>query len=152
MRGITAALNWAEYLKLEAAAKVAGLSVPAYGRALLGLEPWSSRRHVIQEREDGPRKRMALDRVKVTIMVTDQEWARLRAEAREARGLLAGGEEAQGLSLPQYLRARWGFRVRWTSKPNTYERDVEENDAIEILESLGLNPADFFPEGYLAPK
>ena len=150
MRGITVALNWAEYLKMEAAAKAAGLSVPAYGRSLVQLGPWTTRRHVIQERDDGQRRRMALDRVKATIMVTDEEWARLRAEAREARGVLPGGEEACGLSLPQYLRVRWGFRVRWTSKPNTYERDVEENDAIEILESLGFNPSEYFSENHLA--
>ena len=47
---------------------------------------------------------MALDRLAVTIMVTDVERAELDA-----------GASAVGLSFPQYIRTRCGWQVRQTS-------------------------------------
>ncbi len=132
---------------MAAKANQANLSVPAYVRNLCKLQPWTSRRHVVEERCCGSQP-MALDRMSVTIWVTEQEWADLREQARASEGLMAGGDSVLGLGLPQFLRTLCGFRVRWTSKPNTYERDVEENDAIELLHRLGLDTKDYFPEGY----
>jgi hypothetical protein len=36
--------------------------------------------------------------------------------------------------------------VRWTSLPNTGERDREEDDAWKRLERLGLNPQEYLPD------
>jgi len=63
---------------------------------------------------------MALDRLAVTIMVTDAERAELSAGA-------------VGLSFPQYIRTRCGWQARQISPPNTPERDSEEDDAWERL-------------------
>jgi hypothetical protein len=82
---------------------------------------------------------MALDRLSVTIIVTDAERAQLRA---------AG----PGLSLPQYIRTRCGWQVRQTSLPNKPERDSEEDDAWERLRQLGLKPEKYFPPDEPPPE
>ena len=41
---------------------------------------------------------------------------------------------------------RLGLSVRWTSNPNTEERDREEDDAWERLRRLGLDPKKYFPD------
>jgi hypothetical protein len=78
---------------------------------------------------------MALDRLSVTIMVTDAERAHLDV-----------GASAAGLSFPQYIRTRCGWQVRQTSLPKTPERDSEEDDAWERLRQLGLEPDGYFEE------
>jgi hypothetical protein len=88
---------------------------------------------------------MALDRIRVTIMVTEAEWDQLREQAREAEGTTHYGETVRGPALRQYIRTRCGFRVRWRSRPGTGDRDREEDDAWERLEHLGLRPQDYFP-------
>ncbi len=60
----------------------------------------------------GRQQVMALDRLSVTITVTETERAELDV-----------GSTAAGISIPQYIRTRCGFEVRWTSLPNTDERD-----------------------------
>jgi hypothetical protein len=145
-KAITAALNGAEFLELEARAGAARLTMPAYVRTVIGLEPWIARGREMQGRLQVARSRrvMALDRMAVTITVTEAELAALREQAREGQGTTLFGETVRGLSIPQFVRARCGFKVRWTSLPNTGERDREEDDAWKRLERLGLNPQEYF--------
>ena len=147
-KAITSAINGAEFLELAFGTKEGNLTVPARVRTLCGLEPWSLRGREMQDRSHAlaDRRVMALDRISVTIMVTEAEWDKLRDEAREGEGTTLYGETVHGLSLPQYVRTRCGFKVRWTSRPNTGDRDREVDDAWERLERLGLKPQDYFPE------
>lgn len=134
-KAITISVNGAEYLELDAAARQASLTIPAYARTRCGLEPWSVRGRELQGRAQ-PASRtpvMALDRLSLTITVTEAEHANLEAWATAAT-----------LSIPQYIRTRCWFQVRWTSLPNTEERDREEDDAWERLRRLGVNPEDYF--------
>jgi hypothetical protein len=39
-----------------------------------------------------------------------------------------------------------GFAARWTSNPNTEQRDHEEDDAADRLQRLGLNINDYLTE------
>ncbi|MGB9619281.1 MAG: hypothetical protein ACPL7K_02590 [Armatimonadota bacterium] len=136
-RAVTIAVNGAEYLELVGAAHQAGLTIPAYVRARCGLEPWIARGREMYGHPQ-PVNRMpatALERLSVTITVTEAEHADLRAWAADA-----------GLSIPQYIRTQCGFQVRWSSLPNTEEREREEDDAWERLQRLGLNPGEFFCE------
>ncbi len=137
-KAITISVNGAEYLELEAGARQAGLTIPAHMRTQCGLEPWSARGRELQGRAQPATRTpvMALDRLSVTITATADEYAQLDAQARAA-----------GLSIPQYIRTRCGFPVRWTSLPNTEEREREEDDAWERLKRLGLDPRAYFPEG-----
>ncbi|MFZ5926329.1 MAG: hypothetical protein ACOYX1_02665 [Acidobacteriota bacterium] len=134
-RAVTIAVNGAEYLELHAAARQAGLTIPAYMRTRCGLEPWSARARERHGRaQPGSRTpTMALERLSVTVTFTEAEHAHLAALAL-----------AEGLSNPQYIRARCGFQVRWSSLPNTEEREREEDDAWERLQRLGLDPEEYF--------
>ena len=76
----------------------------------------------------------ALQRKSLTVRLNLAEFLELDAAAKQA-----------GLSLPQYVRTRLGLSVRWTSNPNTEERDREEDDAWERLQRLGLDPKAYFP-------
>jgi hypothetical protein len=147
-KAITAAINGAEFLELEARARAAGLTIPAYVRTVIGFEPWIARGREMQSRTrtaSSSRSVMALDRMSVTITVTEAELAALQEQAREGEGTTLFGETVRGLSIPQYVRARCGFKVRWTSLPHTGERDREEDDARKRLERLGLDPQEYFP-------
>jgi hypothetical protein len=135
-KAITISINGAEHLALDARSRAASLTVPAYVRTQCGLDAWISRGREMEGRAQ-PASRpvaMALDRMAVTIMVTDAELAELDA-----------GATAAGTSIPQYVRTRCGFKVRNTSLPNTDERGDEEDDAWEVLKGLGLNPEEYFP-------
>jgi hypothetical protein len=77
----------------------------------------------------------ALQRKSITIRVNLAEFLELDAAAKVA-----------GLSVPQHVRTRLGLSVRWTSNPNTEERDHEEDDAWERLLGLGLDPKKYFPD------
>jgi hypothetical protein len=135
-KAISLSVNGAEYLELDAKAREAGLTIPAYMRTRCGLEAWIARGREMQSRAQ-PASRLplqALERLAVTITVTEAEHAQLETQATTA-----------GLSIPQYIRSQCGFQVRWTSAPNTEERDREEDDAWDRLQRLGLNPQDYFP-------
>jgi hypothetical protein len=144
---ITIAVNGAEYLELEAGAREAGLTLPAYVRSRAGLAPWPMREI---ERQQGaappgpPRLAgqsghvMAMDRLRVKIETTEAELAGLVDQAQ-------AGVDGVALSVPQYVRTRCGFQVRPTSLPNTEERDREVDDAWERLRRLGLKPEEYFP-------
>lgn len=135
-KAITAQFNGAEYIELEIRAEQAKVTIPAYVRTRCGFEPWIARGREMEgrARPAGRQQVMALDRLSVTIIVTEAERAQLDA-----------GATAAGVSIPQYIRTRCGFDVRWTSLPNTEERDHEEDDAWERLKRLGLKPEDYFP-------
>ena len=77
----------------------------------------------------------ALDRKSITISVNLAEFLELDAAAHVA-----------SLSVPQYVRTRLGVSVRWTSNPNTEQRDREEDDAWERIQRLGLDPKKYFPD------
>ena len=145
--------NGAEFLELLARAKKASLAILAYVRTLCGLEPLTSRRREMRDRSpvSACQHVTALDRIRVTIMVTEAEWDQLREQARKAEGTTHYGETVRGPALRQYIRTLCGFRVRWTSRPNTGDRDREEDDAWERLERLGLKPQNYFP-GYGPPS
>jgi hypothetical protein len=109
--------------------------MPAYVRTRCGLPAWNLRGRKMAGRTSAVKKQvMALDRLAVTIMVTDEERAQLDA-----------GASTVGLSFPQYIRTRCGWQVRQTSLPNTPERDSEEDDAWQQLRQLGLKPEKYFP-------
>ncbi len=75
-----------------------------------------------------------LQRVSVTIIVTDEEWADLWQRS-----------EGTGWPVPQFIRKLLGFEVRQFSNPHTFERDREEDDAWERLQRMGLDPKVYFP-------
>jgi hypothetical protein len=135
-KAVTISVNGAEYLELDARAKESSLTTPAYIRTRCGFEAWIARGREMQDRVQsaGHRHVMALDRLSVTITVTEAEYSELGAQATAA-----------GVSIPQQIRTRCGFNVRWTSQPNTEDRDREEDDAWQRLQRLGLNPRDYFP-------
>jgi len=136
-KSVTISVNGAEHLELDAEARQASLTIPAYVRARCGFEPWSARGREMRGRAHSATRRtvMALDRLGVTITVTEAEHAGLEARAAAA-----------GLSISQYIRTRCGFQVRWSSLPGTDERGNEEDDAWERLKRLGLNPQDYFED------
>jgi integrase len=77
-----------------------------------------------------------LERRTVTMRLTREEHAALTERARLPRG--------PGLSLPQFIRTLLGFHVRQTSMPGSDQRVREEDEAWDLLQSLGLNPQDYF--------
>lgn len=78
---------------------------------------------------------MALDRLSVTIMVTDAERAELDV-----------GATAAGLSFPLVHPDGCGWQVRQKSLPNAPERDSEEEDVWERVRQLGLEPEQYFED------
>ncbi len=136
-RAITISVNGAEYLELDARAREASLSIPAYVRIRCGFQAWIARGREMEGRAQSASRQTvtALERVSVTIMVTDPERAELDA-----------GATAAGLSIPQYVRTRCDFEVRWTSLPRTDEREREEDEAWDRLQRLGVDPQDYFSD------
>ncbi len=134
-KAVTIPLNGAEYLELEARSAEAGLSLPAFVRTCCDLPAWITRGSEMagRPRPAARRPTMALERLAVTVVLTEAERITLRAQAREAR-----------TTLPQYFRTRCGFEIRNSSLPNTIERDREEDDAWERLQRLGLDPQGYF--------
>jgi hypothetical protein len=127
-------VNGAEWLELDARARDAGLTIPAYVRTACGLPPWITRGAEMAGRaSSGLRPEAALERRSITIVVTEQEREQLR-------------DEAGTLTLAQHVRTRCGFAVRHTSLPGTDEREDEADDAWERLKRLGLEPKDYFEE------
>ena len=107
---ITAQLNGAEYLELLAGAGEASVSLPAYVLTRCGVEAWrleAARDHTAPPPR-GRQVRLALERRSVTLRAPRRVYAELDA-----------GATAAGISIPQYIRTRCDFEVRWTSLPNT---------------------------------
>lgn len=135
-KSITVQFNGAEYLELSAKAGEASLSLPDYVVTRCGIEMWR-----VEAGRDRPRRggykepvRLALERRGVMLRPTEPAYADLKVAAIAA-----------GLSIPQYIRTRCGFPVRGTSRPHTYERDREEDEAWDRLRRLGLKPEEYFP-------
>jgi len=127
-------VNGAEFLDLDARAKAADTTIPAYVRSQCGLSLSPVRSQEAAGRTSGGRPvRRALERRTVNVRLTEDERADLEKQ-RQAAGVW---------SLAQYIRSRCGLQVRSTSQPNTPERDSEEDDAAERLQRLGLNPDDY---------
>ncbi|MCL4797831.1 MAG: hypothetical protein KJZ84_24920 [Bryobacteraceae bacterium] len=120
---------------MDARSAEAGLSLPAFVRTCCDLPAWISRGSEMagRRRPAARRPKMALERLAVTVVLTEAERVMLRAQAGEAR-----------TTLPQYLRTRCGFEFRSSSLPNTIERDREEDDAWGRLQRLGLDPQGYF--------
>jgi hypothetical protein len=131
---VTIPVNGAEFMWLErACVKDGARSIPQYLRLRCGFPAAL----VTQAREPSGRPvRTALERRTVTMRLTPEEHAALTDRARLPRG--------GGLSLPQFIRTLLGFHVRHTSMPGSDQRVREEDDAWELLQSLGLNPQDYF--------
>ena len=88
----------------------------------------------VEPRDLGVRR--ALERLTITFTVTPEEYAALHDQASLPNG--------PGITVPQYVRTRCGFPVRYVSNPNTPDRDREEDEAWEILDRLGLKADDYF--------
>jgi hypothetical protein len=139
---ITIAINGAEFLEVAKWAQEMKVTIPACVRTKCGLPPWIYRGGEMVGRASQMQGGvMALDRLAVTIMVTETERGRLQAEARIV-----------GLSLAQFVRVACGWLVRQTSLPNTEGRYREEDDAWERLQRLGLEPKNFFPQDKSQPE
>ncbi len=81
------------------------------------------------------RPQTALERLAVSVSATEDEYDALTRQARSA-----------GLSVPQYVRTRCEFPVRWSSMPGSEARENEADDAWERLKRLGLKPEEYFAE------
>ena len=129
-------VNGAEWLDVEAQARVAGRSIPQQVRALCGLAARGVVGGTVPRADTSPARWpiRALERRAITVPLTGPEREQLVGEARQAATTLA-----------QYMRTRCGFKPRNSSLPGTDEREDEEDDAWEILKGLGLNPQDYFP-------
>jgi hypothetical protein len=134
-RAVTIQVNGAEWLDLDARARGASVTVPAYVRSTCGLAAWLTRGAEMAGRTSSARRpTLALERRSITIAITDAEQEQLAWEARQA-----------GTALAQYIRTRCGLLVRETSLPGTDQRGDEEDDAWERLKRLGLTPEEYFP-------
>jgi hypothetical protein len=132
---ISTPFNGAEYLELEAGcAKDGARSLPQYARLRCGLAATLVTKRGSSTESRRIPVRLALERRTVTITVDGAEHVELDAGATVA-----------GLSISRYIRTRCGFLVRWSSLPNTENRDREEDDAWERLQQLGLHPEEYFP-------
>lgn len=134
-RAVTIQVNGAEWLDLDARARGASVTVPAYVRSTCGLAAWLTRGAEMEGRTSSARRpTLAMERRSVTVPLTDHEHEHLAGEAQQS-----------GLRLAQYIRTRCGLLVRETSLPGTDERGDEEDDAWERLKRLGLTPEEYFP-------
>lgn len=130
---VTVAVNGAEELGLAKAASDLGVTIQSFVLTRCGVQAWrlgaparaTHRRPV----------RMALARRSITVYLSPEDHATLKAHGRQA-----------GLSLPQYMRTRCGYPVRHVSMPGTEDRDREIDEAWEILRRLGLNADDYFED------
>ena len=130
---VTIAINGAEELGLAKAASDLGVTIQSFVLTRCGVQAWrlgaparaTHRRPV----------RMALDRRSITVYLSPEDHATLKAHGRQA-----------GLSLPQYMRTRCGYPVRHVSMPGTEDRDREIDEAWEILRRLGMNADDYFED------
>ena len=134
---ITAAFNGAELLKAERErVSVSARSLPQWIRYRCGLPAALMANGNVEPRDLGVRR--ALERHTITFTVTPEEYAGLRDQASFPNG--------PGITVPQYVRTRCGFRVRHVSNPNTSDRDAEEDEAWEMLDQLGLKADDYFDQ------
>jgi hypothetical protein len=132
---VTIQVNGAEWLDLDARAREASLTIPAYVRTACGWAAWLTRGTEMAGRTSSARRpTLALERRSITIAVTEEEHEQLAGDARQARTTPA-----------QHIRTRCGLLVRETSLPGTDERGDEEDDAWERLKRLGLTPEEYFP-------
>lgn len=106
---VTIAINGAEELGLAKAASDLGVTIQSFVLTRCGIQAWrlgaparaTHRRPV----------RMALDRRSITVYLSPEDHATLKAHGRQA-----------GLSLPQYMRTRCGYPVRHVSMPCGFRR------------------------------
>ncbi len=133
---VTIPVNGAEFMWLErACVKEGARSLPQYLRLRCGFPATL----ITQAPELGGRLvRSALERRTITVRLSPEEHAALNERARLPRG--------PGLSLPQFIRTLLGLEVRHTSMPGSDQRVREEDAAWELLQSLGLNPRDYFED------
>lgn len=77
---------------------------------------------------------MALIRQPLRCQVNRAEMMLIEAKARE-----------EGRSVANYVRSRLGLPDRNAGRPTVGQLEVEQDQAWEILRSLGLDPAAYFP-------
>ncbi len=101
------------------------------------LEPLAFRSREMPGRSESRRARpqTALERLALSISATEDEYEALTHQARSA-----------GLSVPQYVRTRCEFPVRWSSMLGSEARENEADEAWERLKRLGLMPEEYFPK------
>lgn len=76
----------------------------------------------------------ALGRQQLRCQVNRAEMMLIEARARE-----------EGKSVANYIRSRLGLPERNAGRLTVGQLEAEQDQAWEILRSLGLNPADYFP-------
>lgn len=77
---------------------------------------------------------MALGRQQLRCQVNRAEMMLIEAKARE-----------EGRSVANYVRSRLGLPDRNAGRPTVGQLEVEQDQTWEILRSLGLDPAAYFP-------
>ncbi len=123
-------MNGAEWLVLVHRARAKGMSVPQYVMTCCGFPA-----RVIGPPATDEGLRHGLERRHVKVRLTDEQVADVNA-----RG--------QGYSVAQRIRNLCGFQERWRSVPGTEARVEEITNGCDLIESIGLEPADYFPEEF----
>jgi hypothetical protein len=59
--------------------------------------------------------------------------------------LIEARAREEGKSVANYVRSRLGLPDRNAGRPTVAQLEVEHDQAWEILRSLGLDPAAYFP-------
>jgi hypothetical protein len=104
-------------------------------RAVFWVDGWISVTHASAVWEYvGMPLPLALNRVRMGFQASDAERRMLEAKAREA-----------GVSVANYLRISAGLPERTAGRPGVEQLEVEQDQAWEILQGLGLDPLAFFP-------
>ncbi|MCC6366826.1 MAG: hypothetical protein IT165_25170 [Bryobacterales bacterium] len=75
----------------------------------------------------------------------DKRILRIRLNVAEMLDVEARARAA-GQSVNNYVRARLGLQERNVGKRTAEERDFEEDDAMERLRRLGLDPQAYLPD------
>jgi hypothetical protein len=70
----------------------------------------------------------------------------LRAQVNRAEVMLIESKaRAAGLSVGNYVRSLLGLPERSAGRPTRAQMEAEQDGAWQILQSLGIDPAPFFP-------
>jgi hypothetical protein len=77
---------------------------------------------------------MALTRQRVVLQVTRAEMMLIESKAKEA-----------GMTVPNYFRSLAGLPLLSAGRPTRVQMEEEQDRAWEILQSMGIDPAPFFP-------
>jgi hypothetical protein len=77
---------------------------------------------------------MALTRQRVVLQVTRAEMLMIESKAKEA-----------GMTVSNYFRSLAGLPPLSAGRPTRAQMEEEQDRAWELLQSMGIDPAPFFP-------